>query len=280
MINLQRSFEQSLRTTSPYPPLLHPMRSEIHKGCTGKAHGCGTPKNQATTNHGGGRRTSSQSFRKNSFSSETVSDCSSEFSSPNSVSDSTTTTTTTTTNGRGSRSLSKGVQSQSPQIPPVDRRLSRTPSVRRHRLLSDGSRGEGETIDDNLSGTGKQSPLVRGALTSRSFRLPNTNNNNSSESGQNGTKPPWQHVYSAKLDHLQNSQRIATASAAAATGVSRTGSFNSRLLRNSIRKKNNVVYWHDINEQALRQKPHGGTYKLFAGINNLGAAASPDKVIL
>lgn len=45
VVNNQKSFEQSLRSVSPYAPLLRPIKSEIHKGCTGKAHGCGTRKN-------------------------------------------------------------------------------------------------------------------------------------------------------------------------------------------------------------------------------------------
>lgn len=48
-VNNQKSFEQSLRSDSPYAPLLRPIKSEIHKGCTGKAHGCGTRKNSRST---------------------------------------------------------------------------------------------------------------------------------------------------------------------------------------------------------------------------------------
>lgn len=47
--NHQKSFEQSLRSASPYSPLLRPIKSEIHKGCTGRAHGCGTRKNSRST---------------------------------------------------------------------------------------------------------------------------------------------------------------------------------------------------------------------------------------
>lgn len=49
VLNNQKSFEQSLRSASPYAPLLRPIKSEIHKGCTGKAHGCGTRKNSRST---------------------------------------------------------------------------------------------------------------------------------------------------------------------------------------------------------------------------------------
>lgn len=48
-MNNHKSFEQSLRSASPFAPLLRPIKSEIHKGCTGKAHGCGTRKNSRST---------------------------------------------------------------------------------------------------------------------------------------------------------------------------------------------------------------------------------------
>lgn len=49
VVNNHKSFEQSLRSASTFAPLLRPIKSEIHKGCTGKAHGCGTRKNIRTT---------------------------------------------------------------------------------------------------------------------------------------------------------------------------------------------------------------------------------------
>lgn len=49
VVNNHKSFEQSLRSASAFAPLLRPIKSEIHKGCTGKAHGCGTRKNSRST---------------------------------------------------------------------------------------------------------------------------------------------------------------------------------------------------------------------------------------
>lgn len=49
VVNNHKSFEQSLRSASPFAPLLRPIKSEIHKGCTGRAHGCGTRKNSRST---------------------------------------------------------------------------------------------------------------------------------------------------------------------------------------------------------------------------------------
>lgn len=69
---VQKSFEQSLRSASPYAPLLRP-RSDYHKGCTGKAHnngsggGGGGLAGQAAKNNKIVRRTSS-SFSESSSS--------------------------------------------------------------------------------------------------------------------------------------------------------------------------------------------------------------------
>lgn len=49
LVNNHKSFEQSLRSASPFAALLKPMKNEIHKCCTGKAHGCGTRKNSRST---------------------------------------------------------------------------------------------------------------------------------------------------------------------------------------------------------------------------------------
>lgn len=102
----QKSFEKSLRssaitaaasTTTYQVPIITPLKTEIHKGCTGKAHACGTIKNVNTilVNKSASPSSSSSSttaaakvkvavkcenkpIRKNSLSSETVSDSGSE----------------------------------------------------------------------------------------------------------------------------------------------------------------------------------------------------------
>ena len=90
------SFEKSLRSTISYQvPLTSPSKTEIHKGCTGKAHACGSK----STNTLSANKISLtapklkvkndvKSLRKNSLSSETVSDSGSEISSWNSNKDS------------------------------------------------------------------------------------------------------------------------------------------------------------------------------------------------
>lgn len=98
MFHSQKSFEKSLRSTSVTSatyqvPIITPLKTEIHKGCTGKAHACGTIKstNSILVNKSASSSTSpssvavkvkakceNKSTRKNSLSSETVSDSGSE----------------------------------------------------------------------------------------------------------------------------------------------------------------------------------------------------------
>ncbi|XP_039444076.1 unconventional myosin-XVIIIa isoform X2 [Culex pipiens pallens] len=84
MHQFQRSFEQSLRSSYGSGPVittsvLTPVKKEIHRGCTGKAHACGTLKTLKHT------PVTDRSFRKGSFSSDTISDTSSEISQQNST---------------------------------------------------------------------------------------------------------------------------------------------------------------------------------------------------
>jgi hypothetical protein len=95
MFHPQKSFEKSLRstasTTTYQVPIITPLKTEIHKGCTGKAHACGTIKSTNTILVNKSASPSSSSvavkvkakcenkpLRKNSLSSETVSDSGSE----------------------------------------------------------------------------------------------------------------------------------------------------------------------------------------------------------
>lgn len=96
MFHSQKSFEKSLRSTSSTSttyqvPIITPLKTEIHKGCTGKAHACGSIKstNSILVNKSASSSPSSVAVkvkakcenkptRKNSLSSETVSDSGSE----------------------------------------------------------------------------------------------------------------------------------------------------------------------------------------------------------
>lgn len=89
MFNTQKSFEKSLRSSSGtyQVPIITPLKTEIHKGCTGKAHACGSIKstntvlaNKSTTpvKPKAKNDNTNKTLRKNSLSSETVSDSGSE----------------------------------------------------------------------------------------------------------------------------------------------------------------------------------------------------------
>ncbi|XP_043065093.1 ras guanine nucleotide exchange factor G-like [Drosophila ficusphila] len=87
-----KSFEQSLRGgIVPAVPAApgSGLNPSFHKGCTGKAHACGTNKSQRTGGGGGGSGTAAtggskagrqtpKAQRKNSISSETISESGSE----------------------------------------------------------------------------------------------------------------------------------------------------------------------------------------------------------
>lgn len=94
---LQKSFEKSLRSSSGtyQVPIITPLKTEIHKGCTGKAHACGSIKstntllaNKPSATPKSKVKSDGKTLRKNSLSSETVSDSGSEISSWNSNKDS------------------------------------------------------------------------------------------------------------------------------------------------------------------------------------------------
>lgn len=79
MYQFQKTFEQSLRSPSTNVTTTietTPLKTEIHRGCTGKAHACGTIKNRVVKL----REIKESNQRKNSLSSETISDSGSEIS--------------------------------------------------------------------------------------------------------------------------------------------------------------------------------------------------------
>jgi hypothetical protein len=89
MFHSQKSFEKSLRSSTACTyqvPIITPLKTEIHKGCTGKAHACGSIKsvntvlaNKPTTTQVKAKaKNENKVLRKNSLSSETVSDSGSD----------------------------------------------------------------------------------------------------------------------------------------------------------------------------------------------------------
>lgn len=301
----QRSFEQSLRSSYisasvVKTSVITPVKKEIHRGCTGKAHACGTLK---TIKH---TPVIDRTFRKGSFSSDTVSDTSSEVSQQNAT-------------------------DQQSQSLPVDNK----PPLRKLRLFSSFRRKTADAIhpptDNNHNLTSfkirdrvqneehnnfESAPDVNAQTNiqvrtnsqkhnklqhSQSFHLHNrrssdspgsplltprskallasagnndTHSNGSGSSKINGTqlKSAVQRRSSNPVDSAQyhagckfssiSTSTPTTNGTCTATVNSSVGGFY-RGLRNSFRHKQNVVQWSNVWEQSFSSKPDGGTYKSY-----------------
>lgn len=245
MFVLQKSsFEQSLRSpitpTTPQKPGSG-LKPEIHRGCTGKAHACGTLKSKILIsrsishdhNNGHNYRNITHN-RKSSFSSETISDSGSENSLWNSNELMVTTQRKSNSNSNGNLSISSttteasinGHHRKTPiTIPPSIDEIDRS----RTRLYSDGDKEEER--------------LSVGLQRNRSFRV-----NKAST-----TRPPWQ---------------SSLAKSAASNAVAKVNSFN-RNYRSSMRRKSNLVDWNAIYQRSLFSScSSGGLLKAFDGAIN------------
>lgn len=243
--SLQKSFEMSLRSSSGsyQVPLITPLKTEIHKGCTGKAHACGSVKSTNTmlTNKPSPKpkvKCDGKTLRKNSLSSETVSDSGSEISSWNSNKDSPTlssvappttqlkplkrTKSVSCGSSNGSSVASKRRTSDS--IIAVDVPDNVRGSFRRGRLLSDGGDDKKPEVADDASKLRRTS----------SFRLKNV--------------PPMVPV----------KPKIAQPPP---TPIKRNGSFNNRL-RNSFRNKNQTTAWSTLWESSFGVRNDGGNFRV------------------
>lgn len=239
---LQKSFEKSLRSSSGsyQVPITTPLKTEIHKGCTGKAHACGSIKSTNTVLANKPSpvpkvKCDGKTLRKNSLSSETVSDSGSEISSWNSNKDSPTPNATAAPTNQlkplkrtksvnygssnGSLIASRRRTSDSADVPDNVRS-----SFRRGRLLSDGG------DDKKLEATDDVSRLRR----TSSFRLKNV--------------PPM----------IPVKPKIAQPPP---TPIKRNGSFNNRL-RNSFRNKNTATAWSTLWESSFSCRNGGGNFRV------------------
>lgn len=236
---LQKSFEKTLRSSSSYQvPLTSSSKTEVHKGCTGKAHACGSVKSANTLLSNKSSSTTpklkvksdGKSLRKNSLSSETVSDSGSEISSSwNSNKHSCTSNPTaskpqpnplkrTKSVNYGSSSGSEGVRRRtSESVISVNVTDNVQNGIRRGRLLSDSC--DEKKVDD----------LSKLRRTS-SFRLRNV--------------PPM----------VPPKPKVPQPSA---TTLKRNGSLNNRL-RNSFRNKTQVAAWNVLWESSFASKLGGG----------------------
>lgn len=240
----QKSFEKSLRSSSGsyQVPIIAPLKTEIHKGCTGKAHACGSIKsanallaNKASATPKPKVKSDGKSLRKNSLSSETVSDSGSEISSSwNSNKDS-----SASSNAAMPPLLpkplvrTKSVNYGSNGLPAATRRRTSDSvistdvpdnvrnGIRRGRLMSDGG-------DDKKIEAIEASKLRR----TSSFRLKND--------------PP---MIPPKPKTTQPAQ------------IKRNGSFNNRL-RSSFRNKTPLATWNALWETSFASKMGGGALRV------------------
>lgn len=244
-VSLQKSFEKSLRSSSGsyQVPIITPLKTEIHKGCTGKAHACGSVKstNTVLVNKPSPKpkvKSDGKTLRKNSLSSETVSDSGSEISSSwNSNKESPTPSTavplallkplkrTKSVNYGSTNGSSATIRRRtSESIIAADVPDNAKNGIRRGRLMSDG--GDDKKVD----GADDVSRLKR----TSSFRLKNV--------------PPM----------VPPKPKIAQPPP---TPIKRNGSFTNRL-RNSFRNKSQTANWNTLWETSLASKNGGGSLRI------------------
>lgn len=247
MFGFQKSFEKSLRSSSYQVPIIAPLKTEIHKGCTGKAHACGSIKSTNTLLANKSSSTTpklkvksdGKTLRKNSLSSETVSDSGSEISSSwNSNKDSSASSTAAAASLTKPLKRTKSVNygSSNGSSATVRRRTSDSiisvdvpdnvrngNGIGRGRLMSDG--GDEKKAED-------ASKLRR----TSSFRLKNV--------------PPM----------IPTKPKVAQPPPAP-TAIKRNASFTNRL-RSSFRNKTQAMNWNALWESSLTSKMGGGNLRV------------------
>jgi hypothetical protein len=251
--SLQKSFEKSLRSSSGtyQVPIITPVKSEIHKGCTGKAHACGSVKSTntmlankpSTATPKPKVKSDGKTLRKNSLSSETVSDSGSEISSSwNSNKDSSGSSPIVVQIGplkplkrtksvnygstNGSSVTARRRTSDSIIAVDVPDNVKNGNGIRRGRLSSDGGEDKKADAVEDVSRLRRTS----------SFRLKNV--------------PP---MIPPKPKPVQPPP--------ASTAIKRNASFNNRL-RNSFRNKTPAVNWNALWETSFGSKMGGGNLRI------------------
>lgn len=241
LFGLQKSFENSLRSSKSYQvPLTSSSKTEVHKGCTGKAHACGSIKSanaplsiNASTAPKLKGKSNGESLRKNSLSSETVSDSGSEISS----------------SWNSNKDTSSILRTDLSQSNP----LKRTKSV--NYSSSKGSLGERRKTSDSGIIKGGSNFVQNGGRISVSRLLSDTGNENiiddtsklqRTSSFRSKNTPPKIPLKSKATQPLPPAT------------INRNGSFNNRL-RNSFRNKNQVTTWNALWEFSFASKSGGGS---------------------
>ena len=252
MFHLQKSFEKSLRSSSStyQVPIVTPLKQEIHKGCTGKAHACGSIKstntilvNKAPVTPKAKLKTEVKNLRKNSLSSETVSDSGSEISSLNSNS-----------NGKEPSPLSS-----TPPVLPKPLKKTKSLNVNSTLAILAARRRTSDSLiavdtTDNATKVVGSSTLKRGRLLSdgdnKSIGEVSLLRRSSSFRSQGKAPLPSAQIIRSKV------------SPSPTPPIKRNGSFNNNRLRNSFRVKSTTINWTQMWESSMASKLHGGTLKL------------------
>lgn len=264
MFVLPKSFEYTLR--SPIVPATpnNPgsgLNPAFHKGCTGKAHACGTMKSKLNKPIPPPRP--DKWHRKNSISSETVSESGSEKS-----------TLTCNLSANEDQATSKRCPNELSvynlkrndinAISPLPTRrnckvtvntvLNRSPSIRsiqRTRLHSEGDKSP--EFNNNISNTSAGSTFER-TQKNRSFRLNKSSTvakvATPSSSPSSNIRPPWNSAAASAKSHSPSSPAAV---------------LSNRIFRSSLRRRNDAaIQWHTLWERSLQMRGSsvsGGLYK-------------------
>lgn len=258
MFVLPKSFEHTLR--SPIVPATpnNPgsgLNPAFHKGCIGKAHACGTMKSKLNKPIPPPRP--DRWPRKNSISSETISESGSDKSTRNSQpisnggcstpEDQVTTKKYTTENvlyiskrnnsHTTSPLPSKRNKAAAPQPPSMLNRMASIRSTQRMRLHSEGDKSP-ECSSSTLATTFERTQK------NRSFRL-----NKSNVSSKTGTPPPPTSSQPSNIRPPWNS-----AAAGAKSPSPSTTLISNRIFRSSLRRRNDAVPWQTLWERSMQMR--------------------------
>lgn len=276
MFLLPKSFEQSLRATIVPATPSQPGSShkpDFHKGCTGKAHACGTVKARLLA---AAKPTippkpvpAAATHRKNSISSETISDSGSENSNswnlseqtPLKIEENIKNTTKITKTEELKKSLQK---SKSPLLnarnktPSLNGSKSPLPTQRRMRLQSEGERSDISTATNN---TNTSSAFER-TQRYRSFHGASSRVANQQKQKNNAAaspvRPPWNSGGGVKTAHIP----AFSPSSAAATPSHNAAATITRTFRSSFRRRDNCT-WQLLWERALALRDNNVSYKTY-----------------
>ncbi|XP_075144896.1 myosin heavy chain-like isoform X3 [Haematobia irritans] len=252
MFVLPKSFEHTLR--SPIVPATpnNPgsgLNPAFHKGCTGKAHACGTMKSKLNRPTPPPR--SDKWHRKTSISSETVSDSGSEKSTLNTnlsaIRNDTLSVDCNVITKYGNEVVSVHNLKRSDSyvtspllgrrnckvnsaLPNVLNRSSSTRSMQRTRLHSEGDKSA-ECNNNAIPTTFERTQKNRSFRTNKSSNSPTTTPSN--------IRPPW------------------NSAAAGAKSPSPSTFLGNRTFRSSLRRRNDTVQWHTLWERSMQTRGCG-----------------------